>query len=462
MNRNLFKWILLAGLLTGCNKEKDAKTESKKDTSFVQSASKAGPPTTSPSILQWQKTFGSSLNEIGYVIVPATDGNGYILAGNTLGNDGDVYGNHGGSDVWVVKIDFTGAILWQKTFGGSAGDYAYDIVATSDGGYVFAGMTQSSDGDVSGFHGTQDVWVVKLTSSGTIAWQKTLGGSGSEYSNSIIQASDGGYLVAAYTQSTNGDVTLNHGGMDAWIIKLNSSGGIDWQKTYGGSLNESAASIVPTPDGDGNFMVSAAAHSTDGDLSTQPHHGGSDAWLFKIDGAGNLLWQKEYGGSGDEGAGAVLATADGGYIFSANTTSNNGEVSGNHGYADTWLVKISSAGNISWQKCFGGNDMDNADIKNIDAAGNILLVGYTFSRNGDIVGYKGGEDFWVLLTDKNGNRINSSVLGGKSGDAGEDAIPTADGMYLGIGRTASTSGDVTTNHGINDIWVVKFKFPPTN
>jgi hypothetical protein len=106
--------------------------------------------------------------------------------------------------------------------------------------------------------------------------------------------------------------------------------------------------------------------------------------------------------------------------------------------------------------------MDNADIKNIDAAGNILLIGYTFSRNGDIVGYKGGEDFWVLLTDKNGNKINSSVLGGKSGDAAEDAIPTADGTYLGIGRTASTSGDVTTNHGNNDIWVVKFKFPPTN
>jgi hypothetical protein len=226
--------------------------------------------------------------------------------------------------------------------------------------------------------------------------------------------------------------------MDAWIIKLNSSGGVDWQKTYGGSLNENATAITAIRDG--NFIVSAVANSTDGDLSTQLHHGGNDAWLFKIDGTGNLLWQKEYGGSGDEGAGAALPTADGGYIFSGNTTSNNGDVSGNHGYADTWLVKISSAGNISWQKCFGGNDMDNAHIENIDAAGNILLIGYTFSRNGDIVGYKGGEDLWVLLTDQNGNKINSSVLGGKSSDTGEDAIPTADGMYVGIGRTESTSG----------------------
>src|SRR5262249_55587647 len=111
---------------------------------------------------------------------------------------------------------------------------------------------------------------------------------------------------------------------------------------------------------------------------------------------------------------------------------------------------------------FGGNDMDNANVKSIDASGNILLFGYTFSRNGDIVGYKGGGDFLGVLNDKSGEKIKNNVLCGKSGETGEGAIPIADGMYLGIGRTASTDGDVTGNHGLNDWWLVKFKFPPTN
>jgi hypothetical protein len=231
-----------------------------------------------------------------------------------------------------------------------------------------------------------------------------------------------------------------------------------WQKTYGGSLDDFANSIISTSDG--NYMVSASSTSIDGDLSDQVHHGGKDCWLFKINSTGDLISQRTYGGSQSEGAEGILQTSDGGYVFSSMTLSNNGDVSGNHGLSDTWVVKTKANGDIAWQKCFGGRDGDVAIIKDIDASGKILLIGYTFSGDGDISGgYKGTEDWWALQVDANGNKINSTVLGGRSDDTGEDALPTSDGAYISIGRTNSTNGDVTFNHGVEDVWVVKFKLP---
>jgi hypothetical protein len=247
------------------------------------------------------------------------------------------------------------------------------------------------------------------------------------------------------------------GASDVWIIKLDNNGDMMWQKTYGGTLGEGANSIIQTSDG--NYMVAASTSSINGDLFGQANHGGSDCWLFKINGNGDILWQKTYGGSQGEGASGVFETPGGDYVFSSTTSSNDGNVSGNHGYVDTWVVKINNTnGNIIWQRCFGGFDMDNGTIRDIDATGNIVIVGYTFSKNGDIPASKGSEDLWVLRLDGNGNKLFSNVLGGKSGDMANDAIPTADGMYITAGRTNSTTGDVTGNDGGEDVWVVKFKF----
>jgi hypothetical protein len=463
MKKNL---VLITGsfliILSACKKDTSTLNSSAIDNA---AASKGGGGSSSPSILQWQKTYGSSLNELGYAITACNDSSGYVFTGSALGNGGDISGYHGGTgaDAWVIKINSAGTIIWQKCFGGTKGDYADDIIATADGGYVFVGNTQSNDGDVVGYHGNSgwDVWIVKLDASGNLLWEKTLGGSADDEinisTNSIVQTVDGGFVVAAFSNSNDGDVLgSNHGGNDAWIIKLNSNGDIIWQKTYGGTLNETANSIVRTTDG--NYMVSATASSTNGDLSGQINHGGNDCWLFKINDNGDFLWQKTYGGSQNEGAADVRSTSDGGYVFSSVTTSNDGDISGNHGYADTWVVKIDLNGNIKWQKCFGGNDMDNAVIRDIDTLGKILLVGYTFSKNGDISGLKGSEDFWTLQLDANGNKLSSNVLGGRSDDEGADAVTTPDGMYMAVGRTSNNDGDVTFNHGLEDAWLIKFKF----
>lgn len=446
----------LSVILIDCQKlsQQDSTTQQNAISIYSSSSNR----TISPSILQFQKCLGSTLNDypIGNVIVSTPDG-GNIIAANTLGNDGDVTGNHGSSDAWIIKLNSSNGVDWKYTFGGSNSDYVYAINKTSDGGYIFAGESKSTNGDVSVNKGGYDMWVVKLDASGHKVWQNTYGGSSDEKANFIIQTSDGGYLIAGKTQSNDGDVSGNHGGVDAWVVKLDVSGALLWQKTFGGSVSENTSFILPTPDG--NFMISASSNSNDGDLSTLVHHGGNDSWLFKIDGAGNLLWQKTYGGSGEDVTGTLYNTSDGGYLFSTATSSNNGDVSGNHGYYDTWVVKLTSAGTILWQKCFGGFDMDNARVRSIDAVtGQMLVVGYTFSKNGDINLNKGGSDFWALLLDANGNKLQSNTLGGKSGDTGEDAVAAPDGSYIGVGRTDSNDGDVSGNHGSGDVWVVKFKF----
>ena len=433
-------FILILGLLS-CKKETITSTSQEEI-----ATGKPTPPPPPTSILQWQKTYGGTTAEMGYAITTDDNGN-YVFTASALSNSGDVSGYHGGigADAWVVKTNPSGLISWSHCFGGTKSDYAYDIVTASDGsGYVFAGVTTSNDGNLADqlYRGGRDVWVVKLDpSTGNILWQKTYGGSADDWANSIIETTDGGFLVVGSTASTDGDITQMHGTSDVWIIKLDSDGNMMWQKTYGGALGDGANYVTSIENG---FILCASSSSIDGDLSTLINHGGSDSWVFRIDLSGNLLWGKTYGGTGGEGSGNIYPV-DGGYVFSTTTNSNNGDVSGNHGYVDTWVVKIDASGNKIWQKCFGGTDMDNANIVDIDASGKIVLVGYSFSKNGDIPRTKADEDLWVVRLDAtNGNKLYSDVITG--GDMANDAVPTNDGMYMTSGR------------GNGDAWLVKFKF----
>jgi len=128
--------------------------------------------------------------------------------------------------------------VWTKCLGGSKGEVAQSIQQTTDGGYIVAGYTSSNDGDVVGFHGDIDAWIVKLNNAGDVVWTKCLGGSKGEWAYSVQQTIDGGYIVAGYTQSNDGDAHCNHGNVDYWIVKLNNVGDTTWTKCLGGSLGE--------------------------------------------------------------------------------------------------------------------------------------------------------------------------------------------------------------------------------
>ena len=174
-------------------------------------------------VVMWQKCLGGNNGDYGYSIEPTTDG-GYIAAGNTEGTDnGDIMGYHGNlsivGDIWVVKTDNTGNIQWQKCLGGNFFETGAFIHQTADGGYILAGTSVSADCSFIGNHGGADYLVVKLNSKGDVVWQKLYGGSMNEYAWSLSIAPDGGYIVAGETESSNGDVTVNHGIRDYWVIK---------------------------------------------------------------------------------------------------------------------------------------------------------------------------------------------------------------------------------------------------
>ena len=363
--------------------------------------------------LSWNKLLGGDFSEYAFSIQQTTDG-GYIVAGtSTSSANGDVTGtNHsaGDADYWIIKLDGTGNIVWNKLLGGSLTELAYSIQQTTDGGYIVAGeSTSSANGDVTGAnHGNRDYWIVKLDGSGNIVWNKLLGGTGNDIAYSIQQTTDGGYIVAGTsTSSANGDVTgTNHGVPDYWIVKLDGSGIIVWNKLLGGANSEVTKSIVQTTDG-GYIVAGYSISSANGDV-TGTTHGAYDFWIVKLDGSGNIVWNKLLGGSLSEFAYSIQQTTDGGYIVAGySNTLANGDVSGvNHGGNDYWIVKLDGSGNIEWNKLLGGSGNDIAYSVQQTADGGYIVAGTsTSSANADVTSsnHGAGTDFWIIRLDANGN-----------------------------------------------------------
>jgi hypothetical protein len=237
-------------------------------------------------------------------------------------------------------------IEWQKCLGGSWDDYATSVQQTFDGGFIVTGWTYSTDGLVTGNHGACDVWVVKMDAAGNPQWEKTYGGSGSDFAYYILQSADSGYIVAGISTSTDGDLTENKGLDDVWVLKLDATGNIEWQRSLGGSNYDDAYSVIETPGG--GFVFAARSASSDGDVST--NHGGYDYWIFKLDGVGNLMWEKSFGGTHDDKAHSIDIAAANGFIISGYSDSDDGDLTENHGLIDYWVIKLDSNGNLLWQK----------------------------------------------------------------------------------------------------------------
>lgn len=403
-----------------------------------------------PPEIEWQKSLGGSDSEIAYSI-QQTAGGGYIVAGLSYSNDGDVSGNHGLVDYWIVKLNNTGNIQWQKSLGGSNLDSAQSIQQTTDGGYIIAGISYSNDGDVTGNHGNVDYWIVKLNSQGNITWQKSLGGSGIDRAWSIQQTADGGYIVAGYSNSNDGGVTGNHGYFDYWVVKLDSAGSIVWEKSLGGTLYDVAHSIFQTSDG--GYVVAGESYSNDGDVTG--NHGSGDYWVVKLDHTGDIQWQKSLGGSDRDVAHSIRQTADGGYIVAGGSESNDGGVTGNQGDRDYWIVKLNNAGDIQWQKSLGGSGSDTAKSIQQTADGGYIVAGYSESNDGDVSGNHGGRDYWIVKLNDTGDIQWQKSLGGSGDDWATSIQETIDGGYIIAGESYSNDGDVTGNHGYSDYWVVK-------
>ncbi len=411
----------------------------------------------SPEII-WSRTYGGSLYDVAEDIYPTSDG-GFIVAGNSKSSDGDVSGHIGSSgstDYWIVKLDSNGDIIWEKNYGSDNQDFAHSIQQTSDGGYIVAGAGYDSN--------IPDFWIVKLYSNGELEWQVFIGDTYfGEEAYSIQETSDGGYVFV-------GDSFGSHGNnADYVMVKLNADGQIQWEKSYGGSSTQVSYSVKQTSDN--GYIIAGYSPADNGDVSN--NYGVSDVWIVKTDELGNLEWEKNYGGSGYEGTGTgvvrsvnIITTINGGYAFASSSTSSDGDISGNNnGYpnvskADYWIVELDSTGNILWENNFGGYYDDDPKSIAQTSDGGFIVTGFSTSADGDVSGHHGNDyissDCWVIKVDSSGNKLWENSFGGTSDERCWSVKQLADNSYIVAGWTASNDGDIVTeNHGDTDMWVFK-------
>lgn len=359
----------------------------------------------------WAKSYGGSGYDNALSIQQTSDG-GFIVAGKS-----ESYGA-GDFDCWVLKLDAGGHVMWQKRYGGAGYDAAHSIQQTSDGGFIVAGFTDSYGA------GLRDAWILKLDANGNVIWQRTYGGSGTDEVYTIQQTTDGGFIVAGHTDSSGA------GGGDVWILKLDASGTITWQKTYGGSSYDVAFFHCVQQTSDGGFIVAGVTFSGSS--------GNDDFLVFKIDANGNVTWQKTYDGPGYEGARSVQQTSDGGFIVAGYTTSDGA------GSFDHWVFRLDANGKVIWQKTYGDSGQDVAwSIQQTKPDGGFIVAGYKD-------GYT-GTGYLLYRLYSNGNFIWPTGKEGKTytGSMATSVQQTSNGGFIASGRTKSYGA------GNYDYWIVK-------
>ncbi len=375
----------------------------------------------------WSRTYGHAgwYTEYHTYGLDLTDDGGYVFAA-----DG-TYNSAGGYDFWVVRIDSQGDTVWETGFGGSSEDHPHVVRQADDGGFIVAGESYSYR------TGTRycDVWVVKLTSSGSIDWQYTYGGTGTEVAFDLKETFDSmgdptGFLLSGYTNS------FGAGGRDVWLVKLDASGSVIGEVALGGGGDEYGRSVEPTADG--GCIVAADTQSFGA--------GGRDLWIVKLDSSFNVVWEKTFGGSGSEIPNTVAATDDGGYIVGAKTNSFGA------GNDDYWAIKLDAGGALAWQYTYGGTDADAAQGLVITDDGGYIMSGWTLSF--DVDSY----DAWLVKISNAGliewqKTYNVTYDDGVYTWSGNEwayrAVQAADGGYA----VAGDSDAMDDRNG--DVWIFK-------
>jgi uncharacterized repeat protein (TIGR01451 family) len=408
--------------------------------------------------VKWTKNFGGTGDDqVGIVtnyydapdhsIIKTNDG-GYASVGYSTSSDIDVASNNGAEDILLIKTDQDGNKLWSKSYGGSSQDLVTSIVQTSDGGFAITGMTSSSDNIFSGNKGGMDVYIIRTDSIGNIIWTKLYGGTNDESSYSILEASNGDLVVGGFTASNDSDITtVTHGGTDYWFLRVSSNGTVINSATYGGSFDEWLNSMCKSPDG--GFLLCGWTTSSDFDVTS--FFGGRDYWVVKIDSNGVKQWEHSYGASGNDWAASVISINNGYVITGA---SNSGIVTGSsYGGTDIYTVAIDTIGNVIWQNQFGGsgNDESYEVIHTMDNG--YALIGASISDDGQIVGNFGIFDFMICKLDSGGNTLWTKSLGGSALDWPVSAVEANNGDIIAFGSTASNDYYIHTNYGGWDLWM---------
>ncbi|PSR53957.1 hypothetical protein AHMF7605_10720 [Adhaeribacter arboris] len=425
-----------------------------------------------PVEIAWNMRYGGVGADNFTSLIPTSDG-GYLSGGYTnSGNNGDKsQASQGKNDYWLVKSDKNGKKLWDKRYGGSEDDFLNRVIQTSDGGYLLAGSSFSgkSNDKSEASKGDRDFWVVKVDKQGTKQWDKTFGGSGYDELKKVVQLSSGQYLLAGSSNSpASGDKSQDsQGGQDFWLVKISASGDKIWDKRYGGTLDETLGSFTLTSTG--GFLLGGTSFSGANGDKTQDSRGGSDFWLIRLDSTGAKIWDKRYGGPGDEelfsmGYNRFLSEQSysaGDYFVGGSSTSGKGgdKTQGSQGDKDFWLVQLHSNGNLVRDLRYGGSDSDELRAVIQTEAGDYVLAGTSRSgQSGDkSQATKGGSDYWLVKIDAFGNKLYDQSYGGSGNEELRYLQRTGgDGLVLGGRSDSDVSGDRTQpSQGGTDYWLVK-------
>jgi len=329
--------------------------------------------------------------------VRLTSDGGYIVAGIRWSSSTVSF------DAFLIKTSSLGNLQWVRTYGGTSWDEARSVQQTSDGGYIVAGWTESFG------LGLRDVLLIKTDANGNVQWAKIYGGIYDDRAYSVQQTSDGGYIVAGATES------FGAGSYDVFLIKTDANGNVQWAKTYGGTGTERAFSVQQTSDG--GYIVAGQ--------TTSFGAGYNDVFLIKTDANGNVQWAKTYGGTNDDWASSVQQTSDGGYILAGWTTSFGA------GWRDIFLIKTDANGNVQWAKTYGGTGWDEAGSVRQTPDGGYIVASVTYSFG------SGSGDVFLIKTDASGNLQWAKTYGGIYDDRGYSVQRTSDGGYIVVGIVGS-------------------------
>ena len=404
------------------------------------------------------QTFGGSKNDVAQSVIATLDG-GFAVIGYTQSMDGDVSDKLDESfDFWVLKFNSEANLEWNKTYGGSGDDRGYDIIQTSDNGFAILGYTDSSDGDITINNGFRDFWLAKLDASGNLTWQKSFGFPGADEGTAIIETSDNDFLISGVL-----DVTSSGGQGNLGRFVTEHAGGDYWaiKVSSSGDLIWSrfyGGSFTDSPTGiiennNNEFIFVGGSDSNDVDITN--NKGSYDFWVVKSEAGGNMIWEKSFGGSEIDEARGIVSTDDGSHIIVGDTRSNEQDVSLNNGAADLWIIKISDDGDLIWNRSIGGSNFDVSRSINKTSDSGFIIAGSSRSSDGDVARNQGQNDAWIVKIDTNGQLLWETTVGGSNIDFAYDAVQLANGTIIAVGETSSSDGDITENKGFTDLLIIK-------
>ncbi len=329
--------------------------------------------------------FGDKYDEFTDAVEFPTGG--FVLGGLTYSSSGpDITDTpQGNGDFFLVKTDTNGIREWAHLYGGTEVDRMTSVDLTPTNDIVCVGHSNSNIGGdkTSDVIGANDYWIIKTNDKGDLLWDKTFGGSEDDRPYSVKVMPSGEIFVLGFSNSPiSGNKTApNHGGNDFWLIKLDPNGNKLWDKTYGGAGDERLYYGALALTNDGNLIIGGSSDSGVSAMKSKPNYGGMDFWVIKIDPNGQILWENSFGGLEEEQAQDIIPTHDGGFLVGGGTRSDasGSKNSDFQGLIDFWLVRLDADGNLMWEKSYGGSGLEVITGLAENVAGNILIGGLSDS-----------------------------------------------------------------------------------